>query len=291
MDFATLLNQQPDWMLYLTTGLVGLLVGSFLNVVIHRLPIMLERQWHSQCRELLEQPDETSAAYNLVTPRSRCPHCDHLISASWENIPLLSYLLQRGRCRHCQAAISIRYPIVELASAALSLACLYYLGPSLAFVAAVLFSWLLICLTFIDADTQLLPDDLTLPLLWLGLLASLGHWFSDPVSSIIGATAGYLSLWSVYQLFRLITGREGMGFGDFKLLAALGAWLGWQMLPLIVILASAIGALWGIFSLLFRGHGRGQPMPFGPFLAGAGWVALLWGPELIGAYLQFTGLG
>jgi leader peptidase (prepilin peptidase)/N-methyltransferase len=269
--------------------LLGLVVGSFLNVVIHRLPRMLERDWQAQCAELRDEPVADSAPYNLVTPASTCPACGHRIRA-WENIPLLSYLLLGGRCSACGAAISVRYPLVELLTGLLSLALAWQLGPTAQALAALLLLWGLVALTGIDLDTQLLPDQITLPLLWLGLLVNLNGLFTDLPSAVIGAVAGYLALWSVYHAFRLLTGKEGMGFGDFKLLAMLGAWLGWQMLPQIVLVSSLVGALAGVGMILLRGRDRSRPIPFGPYLAVAGFVALLWGPQLNSAYLRFAGL-
>jgi leader peptidase (prepilin peptidase)/N-methyltransferase len=286
---------------------VGLLVGSFLNVVIHRLPVMLERQWREQCAEL--EAGATAAAtaaahattqtpatqpgahYNLIVPRSACPAC-HAPIRAWHNIPVLSWLLLRGRCAECSAPISVRYPLIELLCALLTAAVAWRFGLGWQAGAAVVVTWFLIALTGIDLDHQLLPDSLTLPLLWGGLLASLG-WTAltrgslpvAPAEAIIGAAGGYLSLWSVYQLFRLCTGKEGMGYGDFKLLAALGAWLGWRMLLPIILCSAAVGALVGITLIVARKRGRGVPLPFGPFLAAAGWLAMMWGPEWVTAYL------
>jgi leader peptidase (prepilin peptidase)/N-methyltransferase len=286
--------------------LLGLMVGSFLNVVIHRLPIMMERQWHQQCAELaaadlspvgeLIAQRATRATYNLVVPRSACPHCGTPIPG-WHNIPVLSYLLLRGRCAACATHISLRYPLVELLTAALSAAVGWKFGLSWEVLAALFFTWSLIALAAIDLDHQLLPDDITLPLLWLGLLISLflpgtvsQSFPVDPASSIIGAASGYLSLWIVFQAFKLLTGKEGMGYGDFKLFAAFGAWFGWQMLLLIILIAALTGALVGIALIALRRHGRGVPIPFGPFLAAAGWIALMWGPELIDRYFKLSGL-
>jgi len=273
--------------LCVAAGLLGLCTGSFLNVVAYRLPKMMERAWRRDCRELLELPQEgEEAPYNLVVPSSRCPHCDHRIRAI-ENIPVLSWLFLRGRCAGCGGRISIRYPLVELVTGVMSALVAWRFGftPGTAF--ALLLTWALIVLSAIDLDTRLLPDDITLPFLWLGLLVNLGGVFAPLPSAVIGAAAGYLVLWSVYQLFRVLTGKEGMGFGDFKLLAMLGAWLGWQMLPLIVVLSSVIGSIVGIV-LLVRGRERSEPIPFGPYLAGAGWIALMWGPEIMHAYLRWV---
>ena len=292
-------------------GLVGLLVGSFLNVVIHRLPIMLERQWRAQCAELDAPAAEPATAptepatlasraaepYNLVVPRSACPVCRAPIK-SWQNIPVLSWLYLRGKCASCKAPISLRYPLVELLCAVLSAAVAWRFGFGWTAVAALAVTWTLIALTGIDLDTQLLPDALTLPLLWGGLLASLaaslGAGSSDgtsslpvsPAEAITGAAAGYLCLWVVYHLFRLCTGKEGMGYGDFKLLAALGAWLGWHMLLPIILCSASVGAAVGITLILAGRQGRGVPIPFGPFLAAAGWLAMMWGPQWVSAYLR-----
>jgi leader peptidase (prepilin peptidase)/N-methyltransferase len=266
-------------------GLLGLLVGSFLNVVIHRLPKMMERQWQSQCAELHGETPPPAPRYDLVMPPSNCPHCGHRIGAL-ENIPLLSYLLQGGRCKGCGTPISLRYPAVELASALLSALVATHFGFGLAAAGALLLLWALLALTFIDADTQLLPDDITLPLLWLGLSFNLGGTYVPLADAVIGAMAGYLSLWLVYWGFKLATGKEGMGFGDFKLLAALGAWLGWQMLPLVILLSSAVGAVVGIFLILAAKRGRNLQIPFGPYLAGGGLIALLWGQPLMQNYLM-----
>ena len=265
-------------------ALLGLFVGSFLNVVIHRLPRMMERDWHAQAAELRGEPVEPAERFNLATPRSRCPHCGHLIGAL-ENIPVLSYLVLRGRCGHCGARISMRYPIVEAFTALLSGYAAWHFGFGVAAAGALLFIWTMVALAFIDVDTQLLPDDLTLPLLWLGLLFNLGGAFTDLPSAVIGAMAGYLSLWSVYWLFKLVTGKEGMGYGDFKLLGAIGAWLGWQLLPLTILLSSLVGAVVGIALIVLARHGRNVPIPFGPYLAAAGIIALFWGEDLTSRYL------
>ena len=272
----------------------GLLIGSFLNVVILRLPARLEHDWRCQCKELLaietldDEPSEPPPS--IMWSRSQCTKCGHHIK-SYENIPLLSYLFLKGRCSSCKAPISPRYPIIEATTALLFLAVALHFGPSMQSLAALGLTAVLIALTVIDFDHQLLPDDLTLILLWSGLFASLFNVFTDPVSSIIGAMAGYLSLWFVYHLFRLLTGKEGMGYGDFKLLAALGAWLGWQLLPLIILLSSLVGAVIGLILIGFKRHKSSQPMPFGPFIALAGWIALIWGDQIIDAYLRSSGLG
>jgi leader peptidase (prepilin peptidase) / N-methyltransferase len=266
-------------------GILGLVVGSFLNVVIHRLPKMMERDWHAQCAELNRQTPKSVPRYNLLVPRSACPHCGHTISAA-ENIPILSYLFLRGKCKGCGAAISPRYPIVEAVSGLLSAYAAWHFGFGLAGLAAIVFIWALIALTFIDLDTQLLPDDITLPLLWLGLLLNLNGAYTSLQNAVIGAVVGYLVLWSVYWAFKFATGKEGMGFGDFKLLAAIGAWLGWTMLPLVILLSSLVGAVVGIALIVFAKHGRNIPIPFGPYLAGGGLIALFWGQTLTQNYLQ-----
>ena len=272
----------------------GLLIGSFLNVVILRLPARLEHDWRCQCKELLEIEslcDEPSEAPpGIMWSRSKCTKCGYLIKP-YENITLLSYMFLRGRCSSCKGRISIRYPLIEATTAILFLAVAFYFGPTLQSLAALGLTAILIPLTVIDFDHQLLPDDLTFILLWSGLFASLFNVFTDPVSSIIGALAGYLSLWLVYHLFRLLTGKEGMGYGDFKLLAALGAWLGWQMLPLIILLSSLVGAVIGLTMIALKRHKSNQPMPFGPFIALAGWIAMIWGDKIIDTYLRSSGLG
>lgn len=282
--------QQTPAAFLAAVGVLGLLMGSFLNVVILRLPRMLEREWRSQCQELLGAsapvPDQH---FDLLWPPSACPHCQRRIRP-WENIPLLSYLLLRGRCRGCGGRISLRYPLIEALTAVLSVYVAWHFGFGAQALTALALTWGLIALSVIDLDHQLLPDNLTLPLLWLGLLLSLGEVFVDPRASIIGAVAGYLSLWLVYHGFRLLTGKEGMGYGDFKLLAMLGAWLGWQALPVIILLSSLVGALVGITMILLLGRDRNIPIPFGPYLAAAGWLALLWGDRLTDAYLRMTGL-
>jgi len=280
--FETL--RQPAY-LVIACLLLGLMVGSFLNVVIHRLPQMMQRDWQAQCAELRGEDPPATEKLTLATPRSRCPQCGHMISA-WENIPILSWIMLHGRCRHCQAPISLRYPLVEAASGLLSAYAAWHFGFGLATVGALLFLWCMIALTCIDFDTQLLPDDITLPLLWAGLLFNLAGGFCDLQSAIIGAMAGYLSLWCVYWGFKLVTGKEGMGYGDFKLLAAIGAWLGWQMLPLTILLSSLVGALVGISLIIFTRRGRDTPIPFGPYLATAGAIALFWGKPLTQVYLR-----
>jgi len=265
-------------------GVLGLLVGSFLNVVIHRLPQMLERGWRAQCAELAGQAPAEAPAYNLVVPRSACPSCGHRISAV-ENIPVVSWLALRGKCKACGAPIPARYPIVELLGAALAMVAVWHFGPTAKGLAACGFLWTLLALTFIDADTQLLPDDLTLPLLWAGLFVNLFGLFVPLAEAVVGAIAGYLALWSVYWLFKLIRGKEGMGYGDFKLLAALGAWLGWKALPAVVLLSSVAGAVIGIALMVVHRRDGGTPLPFGPYLAIAGAIALFVGEPLVQLYL------
>ncbi|HZW14531.1 MAG TPA: A24 family peptidase [Noviherbaspirillum sp.] len=267
-------------------AVLGLMIGSFLNVVIHRLPKMMQRESDNYVAHESGKPLPHTDRYNLMVPRSACPHCGHQIKAI-ENIPVISYLVLRGKCIQCKAPISIRYPIVELLTGVLSAALIWQFGSGLAGLATLLFAWLLIAMTFIDADTQLLPDDLTLPLLWVGLLVNINGTFVPLDDAVIGAVAGYLSLWSIYWIFKLATGKEGMGYGDFKLLAALGAWLGWKMLPVIILLSSVVGAVVGISLILFAKHGRNNPIPFGPYLAAAGLIALLYGKPLAQAYLGF----
>jgi leader peptidase (prepilin peptidase)/N-methyltransferase len=264
---------------------IGLCVGSFLNVVIHRLPKMMERGWADQCAELAGREPEAKPRYDLVVPRSACPACGHAITAI-ENVPVVSWLALRGRCRACKAPISPRYPVVELVAGALAVAAVWQFGAGWKGLAACAFLWTLLALAFIDADTQLLPDDLTLPLLWGGLVANLFGLFVPLASAVIGAIAGYLVLWAVYWLFKLVRGKEGMGYGDFKLLAALGAWLGWPMLPQIVLVSSVLGAVGGILMIVLRGRDKAVPLPYGPWLAGAGAVALFFGPAINAMYLR-----
>ncbi len=277
------------WLYLALVFLFSLTIGSFLNVVIHRLPIMLERDWRAEYQGYFE-PEKAAppqAPYNLMVPRSCCPHCGHAIGAL-ENIPLLSWLWLRGRCRACAAPISARYPLVELLTALLSVVVASRLPAEPVLLAYLLLTWVLVALTFIDLDKMLLPDPLTLPLVWAGLLVNL-LWQRVPLAdAVIGAMAGYLVLWSLYWAFKLLTGKEGMGYGDFKLLAALGAWLGWQALPLILLLSSLIGALVGLGLIALRRHQHGNPIPFGPYLALAGWVTMLWGNEIGAWYLRMV---
>ena len=287
MEILLLLETSPTFFV-IATGTLGLIVGSFLNVVIHRLPVIMDRTWTSECREHLGEPiPETGeqARFNLLTPASRCPQCNHRIGVL-ENIPVISYLLLRGHCKECGTAISPRYPAVELATALLSIITALHFGYSVETIAALGFTWALIPLFLIDFDHQILPDSITLPLLWAGLFLSLFDVFVDVQSSLIGAMAGYLSLWSIFHLFKLVTGKEGMGYGDFKLLAAIGAWVGWQALPVVILFSSVVGAGIGILLIVLKGRDHSQPMPFGPFLAAAGWLSLLWGNDIIQLYLQ-----
>ncbi len=279
----------------IAAGLLGLIVGSFLNVVVYRVPIMLELAWREQGIDsgapAVEALPHSEGPFNLFWPPSACPSCGRRI-APWHNIPILSYLLLRGRCAGCGVRISRRYPIVEAASGLLSVAVAYHFGPTWQLAAALPFTWTLLALALIDIDHQLLPDTMTLPLLWAGLLLGLVSVNGMPLfvelrSAVIGAAAGYLSLWLVYHLFKLVTGKEGMGYGDFKLLGALGAWLGWQLLPLVILLSAAVGAVAGSIALLAAGKSRQTPIPFGPYLAAAGWIALLWGDRLWTWYGQF----
>ena len=265
-------------------GLLGLCVGSFLNVVIHRLPKMMEQEWHAQCADLHGESTSTAAHLSLSKPRSRCPACGHQITAM-ENIPVISYMLLKGRCSGCSAPISLRYPLIEISTALLSAYTAWHFGPTIQTASALLLVWSLIALAAIDFDTQLLPDAITLPLLWLGLGFNLATTYVDLPAAVVGAMAGYLSLWTVFWLFKLSTGKEGMGYGDFKLLAALGAWLGWQMLPTIILLSSVVGATVGITLIVVTRRGRNIPIPFGPYLAAAGGISLFWGPQITRNYL------
>ncbi|MEW7975526.1 MAG: A24 family peptidase [Candidatus Thiodiazotropha endolucinida] len=286
MDFL----QQNSWAYLLFTLFIGLAVGSFLNVVILRLPKMMENQWRSDCAELNgEKEIAPSEPFNLSQPASHCPKCQHKIRF-WENIPVISWLLLKGRCSNCMTPISPRYPIIEVVTGLFSLVVANHFGVSWATMAALFLTWALIALSVIDFDVQLLPDNITLPYLWLGLLISLGNVFIDPRTALIGAAAGYLSLWSVYQLFKRLTGKEGMGYGDFKLLAMLGAWLGWHYLPQIILLSALVGAVVGILLIVVRGRDRNIPIPFGPYLAAAGWISLLWGDHINQAYMRWSGL-
>ena len=265
---------------------LGLTAGSFLNVVIYRLPIMMQREWKQDCQEFLEQPvQEEAEKFNLAIPRSRCGECGHQITAL-ENIPLLSYIVLKGKCSNCKTAISIRYPLVELFTGLISCLVAWHFGVSIQTIAALIFSWCLIAASGIDIGHKLLPDNITLPLLWLGILLSLFDVFIDLESSVIGAMAGYMSLWSVFIVFKLITGKEGMGYGDFKLLAVLGAWAGWKMIFVIILTSSVVGAVVGISMILLKVNQRETQIPFGPYLAAAGWIALLWGAEMSQFYFS-----
>lgn len=275
--------------LVLATGLLGLLLGSFLNVVIYRLPKILEKEWRCSCYEILQQQppkDDQAKRFNLMVPASCCPNCQRPIKA-WENVPVISYLFLKGRCAGCEQPISKRYPIIEMVTALLSALLAYHYGFGWPLAATLVLTWALICLTMIDIDTQLLPDNITLPLLWLGLICNSQGLFVTLPEALWGAVFGYLSLWSVYQLFKLVTGKEGMGYGDFKLLAALGAFMGWQALPVIIILSSLVGAVIGIAGILILGRDKNIPIPFGPYLAIAGWLNLLFGEAILSYYLGF----
>ena len=272
-----------------------LLIGSFLNVVIHRLPIMMEREWREQADELQKSPPEhelPEGRFDLVAPRSRCPSCGQLITAL-QNIPVISYLFLKGRCANCKTSISVRYPLVELLTAVLAATCAWHFGVGWEALMAIIMSITLVAIAMIDADTQLIPDSIVLPLMWLGLAMSLLHplpgtnmLFISPKDAIVGAMAGYLTLWSVFWLFKLVTGKDGMGYGDFKLLAALGAWLGWQQLPMIILMSAVVGALINIVMIVARGKDRSVPIPFGPYLAAAGWITMLWGETIKNAYFD-----
>ena len=309
MDYGEALAQMPV-LLYAGTAALGLVIGSFLNVVILRLPRIMEREWRLECAELMGDEDSKDSkdlgddddamdiaasstddmpAVTLSRPGSSCPDCGHRIRP-WENIPVASFLLLRGRCSHCGARISWRYPLIETLTAVLSLVVIWQFGPTLPGAFALLLTWGLIALAMIDADTQLLPDSITLPLLWLGLLLSVWAVFVDSQTAIIGAVAGYMTLWLVFHLFRLLTGKEGMGRGDFKLLALFGAWLGWQSLPQILLLSTIPGALFGIALIASGRSERRAPIAFGPFLAIAGWISLVWGDAITQAYLRWSGI-
>ena len=294
-EIISLLQDNPV-VFYITAAVVGLMVGSFLNVVIYRLPRMMQQDWNEQAAMVLEDAELQDCAqslrekhngpvrYNLIAPRSNCPKCGRGIGAL-ENIPILSYLVLRGRCAGCKTPISIRYPVVEAISAVVAGYIAWHFGFGLAALAVMVFAWSLIALTVIDIDTQLLPDSITLPLLWIGLLANMSATFAPLDAAVLGAVAGYLALWSVYWLFKIATGKEGMGFGDFKLLAAIGAWLGWKLIPLVILFSSFVGAAVGILLIVFRRHGRSTPIPFGPYLAAAGLIAILLGADINAMYL------
>ncbi|GAB7528850.1 A24 family peptidase [Pseudomonas sp. 3A(2025)] len=288
MQFLDFLAASPT-ALITTTLILGLLIGSFLNVVIHRLPKMMLADWRTQSREILELPPEPkSKPYNLILPHSHCPRCNHKIR-TWENLPVLSWLLLKGRCSACKTPISKRYPLVELTCGLLSAFIAWHFGFGWQTATMLVLTWGLLVMSMIDVDHQLLPDSLVLPLLWLGLIVNSFGIFTSLTDALWGAVAGYLSLWSVFWLFKLVTGKEGMGYGDFKLLAMLGAWGGWQVLPLTILLSSVVGAVLGVILLRVRRLEGGAPMPFGPYLAIAGWIALLWGGQITDSYLQFAG--
>ncbi|GAB1268811.1 type IV prepilin peptidase/methyltransferase PilD [Aurantivibrio infirmus] len=289
-SFYLTLTQLPTPITVVAAITLGLLVGSFLNVVILRLPKMMENEWKNDCCELLKIENSASTEiFNLGFPNSHCPNCNHKIRA-WENIPVISYLFLKGQCSSCKKSISIRYPIIELISGLLAGYVIYFYGATPQGLTALLLLWALIALTAIDIDTQYLPDNITLPLLWLGLLINSFDVFTDIYSAVYGAIAGYGILWSVYWLFKLLTGKEGMGFGDFKLLAALGAWMGWEALPVIIILSSLVGAVIGIAGILIQGRDKNIPIPFGPYLAIAGFITLLYGDKIIQIYFDSVGL-
>ena len=290
---AELFTQAP--MVFIAVAFAfALMIGSFLNVVIYRLPLMMQRDWREQCDEVSKEPapDLPDGKFNLVVPRSRCPSCGAAIKA-WQNIPVLSYLLLGAQCANCQKSISVRYPLVETLTAILAAICAWHFGFGWEALMAIGLSFALVAISLIDADHQIIPDSIVIPLMWVGLIMSLLHpltgadtLFIAPQDAIVGAVAGYLSLWSVYQLFKLVTGKEGMGYGDFKLLAALGAWLGWQALPTIILMSAVVGAIIGIALIVFRGRDRQIPIPFGPYLAAAGWITMLWGEAIKNAYLD-----
>jgi len=293
IEFFAPLTSEPT-LVIVFTGIFGLIVGSFLNVVIYRLPLMqtrIEKTYciETYCTELLENQDTTSKEpFNLVLPRSHCPHCKHQITA-WENIPVFSYLWQGGKCTSCRQPISWRYPLIEIISALFAAAVAWRFGLNWQLLAALFLTWALLAASLIDFDHQILPDDIMLPFLWLGILCNLFDLYTNITDSVVGAMVGYLILWSVFWIFKLLTGKEGMGYGDFKLLALLGAWMGWQALPAIILLSSVVGAIIGILLILFKKQQRGQPMPFGPYLAGAGWINLLWGNEILRFYFDYFG--
>jgi leader peptidase (prepilin peptidase) / N-methyltransferase len=291
MESLELLNAYPSYFAFIIT-LVGLLVGSFLNVVIYRLPVMMQRSWQQECKDYLGLADEHQTddePFNLVFPLSRCPSCSAAIKP-YQNIPVVSYIFLQGKCANCAHPIALRYPLIEAFTAITSFVVAWHFGYSLQTLFALLLTWSLIALSFIDIDHQLLPDTITLPVLWLGLLLSIFGLFAQSHDSIIGAIAGYLLLWSVYKVFKWLTGKEGMGYGDFKLLALFGAWLGWQSLPLIIFLSSLVGSIIGISLIVVSRHDRNKPIPFGPYLAAAGWIALLWGNAINEFYFNLVGL-
>ncbi|WP_282109358.1 prepilin peptidase [Shewanella algicola] len=299
--FVTTMQQYP-WVFVVISFIFAATIGSFLNVVIHRLPVMMKREWQSECNFYLNEYhpdivkqvgnerlnksiDEFPAKYNLVVPGSACPKCKSNIKP-WHNLPILGWLSLKGKCANCKTVISARYPIIELLTAILIATLAWHFGPTWQFVYASILTFVLVALTGIDLDEMLLPDQLTLPILWLGLIINLKGIYASPQDAIIGAAAGYLSLWSVFWLFKVVTGKEGMGYGDFKLLAVFGAWLGWQMLPLIILLSSLVGAVVGILMIITKKLNKGNPIPFGPYIAAAGWIALVWGQDILNWYLS-----
>ncbi|MGH1379804.1 MAG: prepilin peptidase [Shewanella xiamenensis] len=304
-EFFTLLGHtfdQAPWLFICLSFVFAATFGSFLNVVIHRFPVMMKREWQQECNQYLQEYhadvvkqvgleklnkpiDNYPEKYNLVVPGSACPKCKTAIQP-WHNLPVLGWLMLRGKCAACHAPISSRYPIIELITGLLVATLAWHFGPSWQFVFAAILTFVLIALTGIDLDEMLLPDQMTLPLLWLGLLINLNHTFTNPTDAIIGAAVGYLSLWSIFWLFKLLTGKEGMGYGDFKLLAVFGAWLGWQMLPLVILLSSLVGALVGITLIVTKRNQLANPIPFGPYIAAAGWIALIWGQPIVDWYLS-----
>jgi leader peptidase (prepilin peptidase) / N-methyltransferase len=288
MIFLDILAKNPSVFIICTT-LLGLCVGSFLNVVIYRLPVMMKREWQAEIDEFQGKEPTKKAHFNLMVPHSACPNCKHSIKA-WQNIPVISYLLLQGKCANCKTKISARYPSIELITAALSGVVAWQIGFGYAALSLLFLTWALIALSMIDIDEQLLPDQITLPLLWLGLICNSFNIFTDLHSAVFGAIAGYLSLWCVFWLFKVLTGKEGMGYGDFKLLAVLGAFFGWQALPVIILLSSVVGAVVGIAGILILGRDKNIPIPFGPYLAAAGWIAALWGNQLSAAYFAYMGI-
>ncbi len=300
-EFISLLNQFP-WLFISLSFIFAATIGSFLNVVIHRLPIMMKREWQQECNgylqtyheDIVKQAgidrlnkaiDSYPEKYNLIVPNSACPKCNSAIKP-WHNLPIFGWLMLKGKCAACHAPISARYPIVELFTGLLIATLAWHFGPSWQFVFTMLLTFGLVALTGIDLDEMLLPDQLTLPLLWLGLLLNLNHMFTNPTDAIIGAAAGYMSLWSIFWGFKLLTGKEGMGYGDFKLLAVFGAWLGWQMLPLVILLSSLVGAVVGITLIVTKHNQASNPIPFGPYIAAAGWIALIWGQDIVDWYIS-----
>jgi len=291
MENVEIIYQYFPILFYSMIFFISLLVGSFLNVVIYRLPEMMEREWRTDCREFikseLKDPEikESDEKFNLMVPRSRCPKCGHAISAL-ENVPVISWLVLKGKCKSCKNPIPVRYPSIELLTAILSVVVAYKFGPTLAGFTAIVLTWGLVSLTFIDVDKMLLPDQITLPLLWLGLLLNLNGTFVDLNTAVIGAMTGYMSLWIIYHAYKQLTGKEGMGFGDFKLLAVFGAWFGWQAIPVTILLSSLVGAVVGISLIILKRSDMSQKIPFGPYIAAAGWIYMIWGEQITHFYLQ-----